>query len=104
MNKLEQDLLYDVTIREYFAARAPAEPQKWFKPAMPPAPEPIWEGADGVIYPSAAAAERTVGDVFNTNQEAMNEWEADYVKQKHIQWPWAWADAVLEAASTRGDE
>lgn len=27
-----------MTLRDYFAAHAPAEPQSWFEPTMPPGP------------------------------------------------------------------
>ena len=48
-----------ITVREYFAARAPAEPQPWFAPNMTGQPE------------------------------------AEFHRQRYIQWPFAWADAVL---------
>jgi hypothetical protein len=32
-----------MTLRDYFIAHAPAEPQPWFAPVMPPKPVDAWE-------------------------------------------------------------
>lgn len=61
-----------MSLRDYFIAHAPAEPQPWFEPVMttlrPPNP----------------------GNM-------QNRWDYEYDKQRYIQWPAAWADAMLEA-------
>jgi hypothetical protein len=48
------------TLRDYFIAHAPAEPQPWFDP----------------VLPKDYSAEK-------------------YIKQRYIQWPAAWADAMI---------
>jgi hypothetical protein len=62
-----------LTIREYFAGLAPKEPQAWFKPVVPPKPS----RAGG--YDEAAEMA----------------WSDEYAKQFYIQWPVAWADALI---------
>lgn len=66
--------MVETTVRDQFAMRAPAEPAPWFSPAMPPFP----------------------GDGTPNDQDA---WIAELSRRRSIQWPYAWADAVL---SNRG--
>ena len=100
-----------MTLRDYFAAHAPAEPQHWFKPSMPP--EPV---ADFVYPAGMTEAERAewngYGDYLDSGdlkeprirdyyakREAFNKahsaWDAERRIQRCIQWPYAWADAQL---------
>ena len=61
-----------VSLRDYFAAHAPEEPQGWFAPVMPTVcPDPF-------------------GD-----KDAYDEWQAVCRTERLIQWPHAWADAVI---------
>lgn len=88
-----------MTLRDYFIAHAPAEPQPWFMPAMPPAPNmTIWIGSSGKIYDSEISAinskEMTIRPVAGDEYDA---WRNEQVKQRYIQWPAAWADAMLKA-------
>ncbi len=88
-----------MTLRDYFIAHAPAEPQPWFMPAMPPAPNmTIWMGSSGKIYDSEISAinskEMTIRHVAGDEYDA---WRNEQVKQRYIQWPAAWADAMLKA-------
>ena len=88
-----------MTLRDYFIAHAPAEPQPWFMPAMPPAPDmTIWIGSSGKIYDSEISAinskEMTIRPVAGDEYDA---WRNEQVKQRYIQWPAAWADAMLKA-------
>ena len=88
-----------MTLRDYFIAHAPAEPQPWFMPAMPPAPNmTIWIGSSGNIYDSEISAinskEMTIRPVAGDEYDA---WRNEQVKQRYIQWPAAWADAMLKA-------
>ena len=68
-----------MSLRDYFIAHAPAEPQCWFVPEMPPRPEAITE--DG----------RCV------NAKSIDDYDREYNKQRFVQWPAAWADAMIEA-------
>lgn len=62
-----------MTLRDYFMAHAPAEPQPWFIPEMPPEPDP------GMFFDEHGA------------------WVAEQYKQRYVQWPAVWADEMLKA-------
>ena len=98
-----------MTIRQYFMAHAPAEPQQWFKPVVGPRPtmpdkyETLnvaqvkeWEAMQ-------AGCDVDDGDVIDFARSwdaaklACEAYDAEYVRQKYAQWPAAWADAVLAA-------
>ena len=103
-----------LTVRQYFMARAPVEPQDWFQPVMPPAPvAPVmptdftnaesenyngWR-CDCLDLANMAGTPRVVEyinarDAWVTAQEVWNKLQ---YKERLIQWPAAWADAVLKA-------
>mgnify|MGYP003638878919 CR=1 FL=1 len=71
-----------LTKREHFAARAPLEPQDWFEPSLTERPVLPPEGTYG-------NKER------NEHKAEMCDWLAEADKQHLIQWPAAWADAML---------
>lgn len=68
----------EITLRDYFAAHAPAIPD-WFEPAMP-TKEPFRPGDYGYS---------------ETPQQKV--WRAARAAQRVIQWPWFYADAMLDA-------
>lgn len=108
---------------EYFAAHAPAEPQPWFEPAMAmlrpkhPSPsdpryslsdrstddvnllkladdwtrDPIYDLCEVNDDPGLAAFERD----YVAASKAQCDYDRDYKMQRYIQWPWAWAVAVI---------
>ena len=103
-----------MTLRDYFIAHAPAEPQPWFRPVMPPRPVvPAFKDApqtvrdelqdhdyddylsEGEMSPTALAwhKEKTAA------QTADRQWGMGFDKQRYIQWPAAWADAMLAQRS-----
>jgi len=89
-----------LSLRDYFIAHAPAEPQFWFEPAMPTErPKSRWVSDGGTQeFKSAFEAERVCGDNFrDANGHLIDEWDFEKKKQRYIQWPAAWADAQLEA-------
>lgn len=89
-----------MTLRDYFIAHAPAEPQQWFRPQMPPRPVTRYVSEDGQQeFTSRAAAEDAVGEegYTNVNSDAQRQWETEFTKQRYIQWPAAWADEMLKA-------
>lgn len=103
--------LADMTVREYFMAHAPAEPQTWFKPVMPPKPVvpqladvdaelrqdlQSWSVDDG--QPETKAGIEWVANC-EKQHEARLAWLADEVRQRYVQWPAAWADAVMAASN-----
>jgi len=63
----------EISLRDYFIAHAPAEPQPWFMPVMPPAPDL---------------------EIF---ADEYSNWLTEQAKQRYIQWPAAWADEMLVA-------
>lgn len=67
-----------MTLRDFFIAHAPTEPQPWFQPVMStPAPEQY----SGACYEGSR----------------LEKWHEEWSRQRYIQWPSAWADAMLEA-------
>jgi hypothetical protein len=88
-----------ITLRDYFIAHAPTEPQPWFKPVVPPYPGAgVWVSADGLRkYTDMFVAERAEGDAFTLfNQAEVDNWKAALAKQRYIQWPAAWADEMIQ--------
>lgn len=85
-----------MTLREYFAAHAPAEPQPWFMPVMA-TPRPAYPGE----YSTALPIQQIV-DHQTTVVRAQDEWDLARSVARYAQWPWAWADAVLAARHTTG--
>lgn len=98
-----------MTLRDYFMAHAPAEPQPWFQPVMPPAPRVMKvheiedrQIRDEVLTADDAGAdpETDAGMEFvrqrSEAQAQFDQWEAERRKQRYIQWPAAWADAMLD--------
>lgn len=98
-----------MTLRDYFMAHAPAEPQSWFLPVMPPAPKVLRaehiedrQIREDVIRADHADSdpETDAGMEFvrqrSEAQAQFDQWEAERKKQRYIQWPAAWADAMLD--------
>lgn len=73
-----------LTLREYFMAHAPAEPQPWFVPTMPPRPEALWPNG-------RSEAE----DEYPVNLHEIEAWNSEFQKQRFVQWPAAWADEMM---------
>ncbi|PKL40915.1 MAG: hypothetical protein CVV44_04150 [Spirochaetae bacterium HGW-Spirochaetae-1] len=72
-----------MSLRDYFIAHAPAEPQPWFTPIMDiKRPQPHFDSSRS-------------GNCLN--RMALDSWDNEYDKQRHLQWPVAWADAMLAA-------
>lgn len=100
-----------LTIRQYLAAHAPAEPQPWFTPILGPRPEDDWRHSrsDWRFDTYSAAVEHCQkhgGEPVNANWDTQRAWDNDRERQRFIQWPWAWADALLRedaARTTPGD-
>ena len=94
---------YGMSLREYFAVRAPVDPAAWFQPIFRDRPANAWEGRSlhantKLTFISHQEARKACGEDFrNANAEAIQEWEQERDKQRLVQWPWAWADAVIKA-------
>lgn len=100
-----------MTLRDYFIAHAPAEPQDWFTPKMdfdcPLVPE--WHHIQerelreevrlcclNDYDPDSAAGIEWFENRATIEDEHKN-WQKDYRKQRQVQWPAAWADEMLNA-------
>ncbi len=69
-----------MTLRDWFAGQAPDRVKYDFPVRMDmPRPEPIETGIDG--YPA--------------NSEEISAWDEEHDRQRAIQWPYVWADAML---------
>lgn len=97
-----------MTLRDYFMAHAPQTPQPWFEPVMPPAPKVPKASLieDKAVRDDVLAAEDACSDPltpegleFVRQQReatlAYRDWDVERQKQRYIQWPAAWADAML---------
>lgn len=92
-----------MSLRDFFVAHAPAEPQAWFKPTLPPKPqipadmnwcENCRDGVDACTTPAVCDGMRGI-------LRAKTEWEHEEAKQHLIQWPSAWADEMLKARGAK---
>ncbi|SOY56795.1 hypothetical protein [Cupriavidus taiwanensis] len=103
-----------MTLRDYFIAHAPDEPQPWFRPVMPtarmkmpPALHDLTEEEKSDLYAwdegYVSATDITsprVRDYALAHERARSEsarWDKEHEKQRYVQWPSAWADAMLAA-------
>ena len=77
-----------MTLRDYFAAHAPAEPWHWFEPNVVPAPTP----------PEFDPKEDYRSFEYKRQRwQAEDEfWEKYKQRQKYIQWPYYWANEMLK--------
>ena len=98
-----------MTLRDYFAARAPAEPQLWFQPTMPgPRPDypdfralskddqDFWRHGGG-IHEIASPAMVAYAAARNETEKLQRAFDVEREKQRLIQWPYAWADEQIKA-------
>ena len=91
-----------MTLREYYIAHAPVEPQPWFTPKMTPRPvASVWVSDDGLRkYLNPRAAYEAEDDCFSLiNVDEIARWDLDFKKQKYVQWPAAWADEMIQQRS-----
>lgn len=104
-----------MTLRDYFIAHAPAEPQPWFVPVMPeecPALEYLntkdLSAAELIEYeylheyfqsvkPSELKTEkvRAYAERAYLAHKQQKAWVAEQAKQRCTQWPAAWADTQI---------
>lgn len=97
-----------MTLRDYFIAHAPVEPQPWFEPTMPKRPQfpdfgalpkedqRDWNNERYDYEPEKCSpALQAYGEQHSMAIKAMHEWSKEYEKQRYVQWPGAWADEQL---------
>lgn len=83
-----------MTLRDYFATHAPSDAQSWFEPKIQPRPSPEYDHD----HPN----ERRCHNGFDcppVNAEALHAYDDERRKQYELQWPYAWADAMLAERS-----
>jgi hypothetical protein len=108
-----------MSLRDYFAAHAPCEPQQWFVPTMsePQPKRPAY--LDRKTLTQAELHELDgLGEYLGLNdleqprikkyaqeldafEKASRSYWKELEKQRSVQWPYAWADAMLRA---RGEQ
>ncbi len=89
--------------RDFFAAHAPAEPAHWFVPKNVPDP-PYWAEHSKNPTPHGCTAIKNhceKCDEYFVREAAFKAEQdrraSDYELARYVQWPWAWADAVILA-------
>lgn len=92
------DTTVQLSLREQLAVHAPSTPEGWFKPVIPPEPkrDSKWEWCDG-CKADADCTHTGDCDKLRAFNVALSDWKDLRDKQRVIQWPWAWADAVISA-------
>lgn len=103
---------YGMSLRDYYIAHAPAEPQPWFQPVMPH-PRPAYPAQPK--FTSEQRDEITAHREYGKPIEKLSEpvaawvravehfralsrdWDTAREKQWYVQWPAAWADEMLKA-------
>lgn len=113
----ERHIFTGISVRDYFIAHAPAEPQPWFTPVLPPKESPL--PAFGEMYPDRTDAERSALNRFDSDYMRVEDVKEERVRnyliqsqeqaerqraynamahrEHYVQWPAAWADAMLKA-------
>lgn len=100
-----------LTKLESLMAHAPAEPQSWFEPVMPPKPVApnkmkelnseqrekfgVWLDIGDEEYLSTDPVLTDFINRFEAWSRANSDWRGERRKQLYTQWPAAWANAVL---------
>lgn len=106
-----------MTLRDYFIAHAPAEPQPWFSPVVPAKEAPLLPFLQ--MFPDSTEEERRAVSNFNAEwmivedvkeeraraylfqkeqyRQRLRQFASMVERERYIQWPAAWADAMLRA-------
>ena len=87
-----------MSLRDYFIAHAPVEPQGWFQPAIPPKPErdPKLQWCNGCKRDACCEGNADC-EQLRAFREKLQDWSDLRDKARLIQWPAAWADEMLKA-------
>lgn len=76
-------------LRDYFAAHAPANPEVWFEPDFMEKPQAVYDH-DHPNLPICNECECLI-----SNWQERSDWCSAYTRALMMQWPYAWADAML---------
>lgn len=105
-----------ISVRDYFMAHAPQDPQEWFEPVVPPPPLPVpylrdrtpeenhelnglneYLGIEDLTIPRVIEYAKAVA----AQRIKTGEWSQERGKQRFVQWPAAWADAMIDQRNKR---
>jgi len=81
-----------MSLRDYFAAHAPSDHAWWFEPQMPSRPQPQYDHD----HPNETRCHYDA-DCLRVNDTELRAYDDERRKQYELQWPYAWADAMLRA-------
>lgn len=102
-----------MSLRDYFIAHAPAEPQPWFSPSLPARPVRPTRPRNQDLTPPAVDELAGLGDWLDTKDitdpkartyaEALEQYNQDHsawemlrTSERYLQWPGAWADEMIK--------
>lgn len=94
-----------LTAHDYFMAHAPAVVPDWFSPVMPPCPVvPSLHSVDDKlrheIIGTDCGEETPAAIEWLAERDRLTvlqaDWQDEFRKQRYVQWPAAWADAMME--------
>lgn len=101
----------ELTLRDLLVMAAPPEPQPWFAPDMPQRParpdtshlsdeerDQLEEGS-AVTDTNESFVEFFVR--YAEAEKAGSAWDAEWERQRYLQWPGAWADGQLKLRAER---
>ncbi|WP_186251691.1 hypothetical protein [Burkholderia gladioli] len=101
-----------MTLRDYFAIRAPSEIPDWFRftpaterPVVPIPHECLtdkqyreWEGLGDWLNLEDVSEEIKAFDArYEKSRDAAAVWDAELLAGRYFAWPWAYADEMLKA-------
>lgn len=109
----QHDYTGGMTLRDYFIAHAPDSPQPWFRPVMPKEPVSAATLPRDLTQPERRELEgwgdyistcdmkepriRAYAEASDRHHEEVRAYNEELERQRYIQWPAAWADAMLAA-------
>lgn len=98
---LTETVKYGITVRDYFMAHAPAEPQDWFSPVMRAKPDgpgsrPKTIDLNMMRYDVKTPETDAYDEAVKKWNKDCDQWARDFNRQRYIQWPAAWADEMLK--------
>lgn len=85
-----------MSLLDYFAAHAPRKAHSWYSPTVPPRPEPMFSHN----HPHERQCDGTY-DCVPANVEELNDYDKEHRKQFAVQWPYAYAAAMLAERNKR---
>ena len=92
----------DMTLREYFAAHAPSQPEFWFVPNIPRVERvelPLPHGSTAVVNHCDKCRE-----YFKERDKLDHEYDkkqSEYEMARFVLWRWAYADAMIKAQTNQ---